>query len=190
MNRQPVVVMSSYYHPQHLVTYTQHYQPQWFDNPDLAACFGYGLMQHGGGGGSEGDGHARTAGQHLDQAPDLHPPDFRAPPTRPFHVRQQARQLRQRPPPSMAAFNAITDEEMAEMQKRSNEYEPEATVRVINSRVLGRGSFYLHIPSFYLTFADCHSDRDRSLVIASPARPSRPSTRWVTLTLYFKRRRE
>lgn len=45
----------------------------------------------------------------------------------PFHVRQQARPAR-----TMASFQqqGTTDEELAELQKLSNEYEPEVTVRL------------------------------------------------------------
>lgn len=119
MNRQPVATASTYYHHAYAPQVAHHAH---YHDPATLAALGYRplhlpLQQH------------HSAEQQQQQlslaAAGFHNPSFRPShyPALPLRTRQQTRRQQQ-----IMAYAGQSDEDLAELQKLSNEYEPEVTV--------------------------------------------------------------
>lgn len=120
MNSQPVATASNYYHHHHHA-YAPHASHQLYHDPDLA-LLGYRPLQLPL---QQPHAHHSTEQQQLPVAGFHHYPNFRPQHSLPHRTRQQTRRQQ-----TMAYQDDLSkDEEYAELQKLSNEYEPEVTVR-------------------------------------------------------------
>ena len=158
MVRQPVSTASSYYALQP----HQHYH-----DPALASLayrpLQLPLQQHA----------AAEQQLSLAAASGFHQTDYRQHHGLPLRItRQQTRQAR-----AMASFQqqSTTDEEVAELQKLSNEYEPEVTV-CFRHVTLG-DDFKVPAPEIISSADNTSAHRDRLWVNANRARLSQRSMR-------------
>ena len=118
MNRQPIAT------PSHFYAYHPH---EHYHEPALASL-AYRPLQFTL---QQSERHSQQQQQQLSLAAvpnGFQQPNFRLHHHHPVRTRQQTRQAR-----AMASFQqqGTTEEEFAELQKLSNEYEPEVTVRLL-----------------------------------------------------------